>query len=346
MRVNFQTLPYFDFSRREFMKTASVAAGAFILSTYIPAWTRAFAQEGGAPQGVYDPNMFLKIAADNSVTLISKHLEMRQGVATGLSTLVAEELGVEWSAMHFEFAPNDPAIYDNLFFGLVMGTGGSTSTAESWEQMRKVGAAARMMFVAAAAAKWNLAPNEITVSSGVLSDGSGHHATFGELASDAMKQPIPVELSLKSPNQWDLIGTRIPRLDSKGKTTGQAVFATDVRRPGMLTAVVKRPDQFGATVHSFNATEAKQIEGVVDVVQISRGVAVVAHDTWSAIRGADALKVTGTQTTRKLARSTKSSASIASLPNKRGFPPQTAAMQPRELPAPPRPSTRNSRFRI
>jgi isoquinoline 1-oxidoreductase subunit beta len=292
MRVNPETLPFFDFSRREFMKTASAAAGAFILSTYIPAWTRAFAQEGGAPQSVYDPNMFLKIGADNSVTLISKHLEMGQGVATGLSTMVAEELGVDWSAMHFEFAPNDPTIYNNLFFGPVMGTGGSTSTAESWEQMRKVGAAARMMFVTTAAAKWNVAANEIKVSSGILSDGSGHRATFGELASDAMKQPIPVEVPLKSPNQWDLIGTRIPRLDSKGKTMGTAIFAMDVRRPGMLTAVVKRPELFGATVHSFDAAEARQIDGVVDVVQISRGVAVVAHDTWSAIRGADALKVT------------------------------------------------------
>ncbi len=291
MRVNLETLPFFDFSRREFMKTASAAAGAFIIGVYIPAWTRAFAQESGPPQGPYDPNMFLKIDADNSVTLISKHLEMGQGIATGLSTLVAEELGVDWSMMRFEFAPNNPSIYNNLFFGPVMGTGGSTSTAESWEQMRKVGAAARMMLVAAAAAKWNVAAKDVKASSGVLSDGSSHRATFGEFASDAMKQPVPTDVPLKSPKEWDLIGTRIPRLDSKGKTTGTAVFAMDVRRPGMLTAVVKRPEQFGAAVHSFDATDAKQIEGVVDVVQISRGVAVVANDTWSAIRGCDALKV-------------------------------------------------------
>lgn len=291
MRVNLETLPFFDFSRREFMKTASAAAGAFILGAYIPAWTRAFAQESGPPQGVYDPNMFLKIDADNSVTLISKHLEMGQGIATGLSTLVAEELGADWSVMRFEFAPNNQSIYNNLFFGPVMATGGSTSTAGSWEQMRKVGAAARMMLVAAAAAKWNVAASDIKASNGVLSDGSGHRATFGELASNAMKQPVPAEVPLKSPKEWGLIGTRIPRLDSKGKTTGTAMFAMDVRRPGMLTAVVKRPEQFGAAVHSFDATDAKQVEGVVDVVQISRGIAVVANDTWSAMRGCDALKV-------------------------------------------------------
>ncbi|HTS13718.1 MAG TPA: xanthine dehydrogenase family protein molybdopterin-binding subunit [Candidatus Limnocylindrales bacterium] len=291
MRVNLATLPYFDFTRREFMKTASAAAGAFILGAYLPAWTRAFAQEGGPPQGVYTPNLFLKIDADNSVTLLSKHLDMGQGIVTGLATLVAEELGVEWSQMKVEFAPNDASIYNNLFFGPVQATGGSTSTAEAWDQMRKVGAAARMMFVAAASSKWNVPAGEITVSKGTLSHGSGKRATFGELAVEAMKQAVPAEVPLKPAKDWDLIGTRLPRLDSKGKCTGTTTYTMDIRRPGMLTAVVKRPEHFGATVQSFDDSEARKIEGVVDVVRISRGVAVVAQDTWSAIRGAEALKV-------------------------------------------------------
>jgi isoquinoline 1-oxidoreductase beta subunit len=291
MRVNQATLPFFDFSRREFIKGAAATAGAFVIGAYIPFSREAFAQAGGAPQGPYDPNLFLRIGADNSVTLISKHFEMGQGVTTGMPTLIAEELGADWSAMRFEFAPADSAIYHNLFFGPVMGTGGSTSMAEGWEQTRKIGAAARMMFVAAAAAQWNVPSAEIKVEKGVITHASGKRATFGDLAADAMKMAVPTEVALKPSTEWDLIGTHVPRLDSKGKTTGTATFAMDIRRPGMLTAVVKRPEQFGAKVASFDATEAKKIDGVVEVVQISRGVAVLATDTWAAIRGCDALKV-------------------------------------------------------
>jgi len=291
MRVNFATLAMFDFSRREFMKGAVATAGAFVLGAYIPFSNRALAQEGGPAPGIYDPNLFLKIAPDDSVTLISKHLEMGQGVTTGMATMVAEELGADWSKMRFEFAPNHADVYKNLFFG-VMATGGSTSTAEAWDQMRQVGAAARMMLVSAAAAKWNVQPTEIKVEKGVLIHASGgRRASFGELAADAMNIPVPKEITLKSPREWQLIGKPVPRLDSKGKTTGTAIFAFDVRRPDTLTAVVKHPERFGAKVASFDATEAKTIAGVVDVVQISNGVAVVATDTWAAIRGRDVVKV-------------------------------------------------------
>src|SRR5439155_21685316 len=125
------TLPMFDFSRREFMKGAAATAGAFVIGAYIPFSGEAYAQEGGPAQGVYDPNVFLKIGADNSVTLISKHFEMGQGVTTGMATLVAEELGADWSTVRFEFAPNNPKLYNNLAFGPIMATGGTTSMAES-----------------------------------------------------------------------------------------------------------------------------------------------------------------------------------------------------------------------
>jgi isoquinoline 1-oxidoreductase subunit beta len=218
---------------------------------------------------------------------------MGQGVATGLATLVAEELSADWSTVRFELAPNNPKLYNNLWFGPVMATGGTTSMANSWEQMRQVGAAARMMFVAAAAAKWNASAAEIGVEEGVVSHGrSGRRATFGELTADAMRQPVPTAVALKPAKDWKLIGTRVPRLDSVGKTTGTASFACDVRRPGMLTAVVKRPELFGAKVASFDATEAKKVNGVVDVVPISTGVAVLATDTWAAMRGREALRVT------------------------------------------------------
>jgi len=278
-------------SRRAFLKGATAAAGTFVLGTYIPFRKSALAQTA-PPQGVFEPNVFLKIGADDSVTLISKHFEMGQGATTGLATLVAEELEADWSKMRFEFAPNNAKLYNNLVFGPVMATGGSTSMVNSWVQMRQVGAAARMMFVAAAAEKWRVPAAEVAVQKGVVSHApSGRRATFGELASDAMRVPVPANVTLKSASEWKLIGTQLARLDSLGKTTGTATFALDIRRPGMLTAVIKRPERFGATVVSFDATEAKKVDGVVDVVQLPTGVAVLARDTWAAVRGREALKV-------------------------------------------------------
>ena len=283
---------HFEASRRDFLKSAAVAAGAFVLGTYV-AFPEIASAQGEAPQGPYDPNLFLRIGADNIVTVLSKHFEMGQGVTTGLSTMVAEELGADWSTLRFEFAPADARIYNNLLFGPLMGTGGSSSMAEAWEQMRKVGAAARMMFIAAAAQKWNVSGGEIVVEkSVVIHSRSGRKANLGELAADAMHMPVPKDVALKPAKDWNLIGTKLPRLDTPGKTTGKAVFALDITRPGMLTAVLKRPDRFGGKVASFDATEAKKIDGVVEVVQVPAGVAVLAKDTWSAIRGREALKVT------------------------------------------------------
>ena len=282
----------FDASRRDFLKSAAAAAGVFLLGAHV-AFPEAAGAQNGFPQGPYDPNFFLKIDSDNFVTILSKHFEMGQGATTGLATMVAEELDADWSKMRFDFAPADTKLYNNLLFGPLMGTGGSSSMAESWEQMRKVGAAARMMFIAAAAEKWSVPGGEIKVEkSVVIHSRSGHKATFGELAAEAMHQPVPKDVTLKPAEDWSLIGTKVPRLDSAGKTTGKATFALDITRPGMLTVVIRRPDRFGATVASFDATEARKVDGVVDVVQIPAGVAVLAKDTWSAIRGRDALKVT------------------------------------------------------
>lgn len=277
-------------SRRVFLKSSAAAAGVFLLGAHISFPHELLAQV--PVEGVYDPNFFLKIAPDNSLTIISKHFEMGQGVTTGLATLIAEELDADWSTVGFEFSSDNAKIYNNLFFGPIIGTGGSTSMAESWEQMRKVGAAARMMFVSTAAAQWNVPSSEIQVEKSVVIHArTVRRATFAELAPAAMKQPVPKEVPLQSPSQWTLIGTRLPRLDSKEKSTGKAMFALDVRRPGTLTVVIQRPPYFGAKVASFDATDAKKIDGVVDVLQIPAGVAVYARDTWAAIRGRSALKV-------------------------------------------------------
>jgi len=289
MRVDIEKLARFDFSRREMLEAT---AGAFVLGAAIAVPRMSYAQEGAPAQGVFDPNVFLKIAPDNSVTLLSKHLEMGQAATTGMATMVADELGADWSAMRVEHAPNNPNLYNNLLFGPVMATGGSTSMAESWDQMRQVGAAARMMFTEAAAAKWGVAASGIRIEKGLVSDGAGRQAKLGELAGDAMRVPVPKTVAFKAARDWSLIGKTAPRLDSKAKTTGQAIFACDVKRPGMLVAVVRRPDLFGAKVASFDAAEAKEVEGVVDVVQIPTAVVVLAKDTWAAMRGRDALKVT------------------------------------------------------
>ena len=290
MRVNIEKLARFDFTRREMLKTA---AGAFVLGATIAVPRMSYGQEGAPPQGSFDPNVFLRIAPDNTVTLLSKHLEMGQGATTGMAMMVAEELGADWALMKFEHAAGNPAIYNNLLFGPVMATGGSTSTAESWEQMRQVGAAARMMFAEAAAARWGVPASAIKIEKSIVTDGSAQHQTpLGELAADAMRVPVPKTVTLKPAAEYSLIGKTAHRLDSKAKTTGKAVFACDVRRPGMLIGVIRRPALFGGKVTSFDATDARKVDGVVDVVQIPSGVAVLAKDTWSALRGREALKVT------------------------------------------------------
>jgi isoquinoline 1-oxidoreductase beta subunit len=262
-----------------------------VLGVHVRFAERAHAASAPAA-GIFDPNVFLRIGADDTVTILSKHFEMGQGITTGLATLVAEELEADWSQMRVAFAPNNPALYNNLSYGPYMLTGGSTSLSNSWEQMRKVGAAARRMLATAAAFRWGVGVEEIVVAKGVVSHrGSKRSATFGELAADAMRVPAPADVDLKQPKDWKLIGTRLPRLDSIAKTAGSAKYALDVRRPGELIAMVRRPDRFGAQVKSFNDMNARRVPGVVDVVQIPTGIAVLATDTWSAIKGREYLAV-------------------------------------------------------
>ncbi len=275
-------------SRRSFLKAAGATTGALLVATHVGA-NKAFAAALNDPPA---PNAFVKVAADNTVTVMIKHLDMGQGVTTGLATIVAEEIDADWGQMRTAFAPSDPQLYNNLFFGPIQGTGGSTSTANSWMQLRQAGAAARAMLVAAAAAEWNVPAAEITVAKGVVSHKSGKSATFGALAAKAGTMPVPTTVSLKDPKDFTLVGTRLPRLDSKDKTDGRAIYALDVRRPGMKTAVVMHPPRFGGTVKSVDDAAAKKVPGVVDVVTIPTGVAVIANNTWAAMKGREALVVT------------------------------------------------------
>ncbi len=292
-----------DSGRRRFLQGGAGLTLGFCLpsfaaaaTTKLPAAGPGKAGEGLAAAVSFEPNAFLRIGADNSVTVISKHLEMGQGTYTGLATILAEELDADWKQVRVEGAPADAKRYNNLFWGPAQGTGGSTAMANSWEQMRKAGAAGRAMLVAAAARRWQVgedAINEIAVRDGVVSHpASGRKASFGELAAEAAKSPVPAEVRLKDPKDFRLIGKQAKRKDSAAKTDGTAKFTQDVFLPGMLVAVVAHPPLFGATVKSFDATRARAIKGVVDVVQIPQGVAVLAKDTWSAKKGRDALSVT------------------------------------------------------
>lgn len=282
-----------NLSRRRFLQ----GSAGLTLGFCLPALAAPVAGPGKAGEGVvgpihFEPNAFLRIGTDNTVTVLSKHLEMGQGTYTGLATILADELDADWNTVRVEGAPADAKRYNNLFWGLAQGTGGSTAMANSWEQMRRAGAAGRAMLVSAAAIKWKVPAAEITVRDGVVSHAqSKRHARFGELAVDAATLPVPTELKLKDPKDFRLIGKQAKRKDSADKTNGQARFTQDVQLPGMLVAVVAHPPRFGATVKSFDARRAKAVKGVVDVVQIPQGVAVLASDTWSAKKGRDALSV-------------------------------------------------------
>jgi len=278
-----------NLSRRRFMQ----ASAGLTLGFSLPLLANAGKAISATSEVHFEPNAFLRIGADNSVTIISKHLEMGQGTYTGLATILAEELDADWNMVRVEGAPADAKRYNNLFWGPAQGTGGSSAMANSWEQLRKAGATGRVMLVNAAARQWNVAPNEIIVKEGVVSHASSHRtATFGELASHAAAETIPTEVPLKDPKDFRLIGKKANRKDSADKTNGKARFTQDVQLPGMLVAVVAHPPRFGAKVKSFDASRAKAVKGVVNVVQIPNGVAVLARDTWSAKKGRDALAVT------------------------------------------------------
>ena len=279
-------------TRRQFLKGAA-AVGAGLVVEFRLEPVRA--QTPAPAPGVLAPNAFVRIAPDNTVTIVAKHLEMGQGVHTGLATLIAEELDADWSQIRVEAAPADAKRYKNLAWGpliSVQATGGSNSIRNSWEQLRRAGATARAMLVAAAAQRWAVPAGEITVDRGVVAHAaSGRHATFGELATDAARQTPPRNIHLKDPKDFMLIGRHAPRVDSRPKTQGSAVYTQDVRRPDMLTAVIARPPRFGAIARSFDATAARRVNGVTDVVRVPSGVAVVAKGTWAAIKGRRALRI-------------------------------------------------------
>jgi isoquinoline 1-oxidoreductase beta subunit len=283
-------------TRRGFLKEAgSVTAIALTIGFEWaggsrPALAKAESADAATP---FAPNAFVRIASDNSVTVISKHLEMGQGSYNGIATVLAEELDADWSLVRVESAPADAKRYNNLSFGPIQGTGGSSAMANSWKQLREAGAKARAMLVAAAAAQWHVPAEQVTVSDSTVHHPDGKtQATFGSLVARAASLPIPDQVTLKDPKNFKLIGKRqSPRVDIPAKCDGSAQFTLDVQMPGLLVALIRRPPRFGGTVKSFDAGKASAVPGVVKVVQVPRGVAVIAKGFWAARQGRDALQV-------------------------------------------------------
>ncbi len=288
-------------SRRFFLKVTAAAGAGLTLGLHFTDAAAQSSAPGTAAAtpaaGSFAPNAFLRIGRDNTVTIVAKHLEMGQGVYTGLATLLAEELDAAWSQVRVEGAPADAARYNNLRWGPVQGTGASTAIANSFEQYRLAGAAARAMLVAAAAQQWKVPPDSVQVKSGVVFHANGKKANLGELAEAAARQPVPASVKLKDAKDFVYIGKHVPRTDSKAKSDGSAQFTQDLKLPGMLTAVVAHAPRFGQRLKTVDSTEVSKVPGVRFVVEIPTGVAVIATTFWAAKKGRDALKLEWIQST-------------------------------------------------
>ncbi|MBV9190443.1 MAG: xanthine dehydrogenase family protein molybdopterin-binding subunit [Betaproteobacteria bacterium] len=268
-------------SRRDFIKTSGL-----VIAFTLPGAQR-LAQAADANE--FKPNAYLRVGADDRVTVVVGLSEMGQGVHTAIPQLVAEELDADWARVRVEQAPVDQA-FKNPIFG-IQATGGSTSVNGHWEPMRKAGAAAREMLVAAAAQSWKVDASECRTEKGSVIHKSGKKISYGKLVDAASQQTMPKEPKLKDSSEFKIIGKGVRRLDTPLKVNGSGKYGMDVRLPGMLTAVMARPPVPGGKAVSVDDSRAKQIKGVRQVLQIPQGVAVLADGYWQAKKGRDALQI-------------------------------------------------------
>jgi len=283
-------------SRRGFLKAGALAGSGLVLGFVMPAshrFARA-ADAAAAASPVSAPNAFLRIAPDNTISVMVNRLEFGQGVHTALPMLIAEDLDADWSQMRGELAPAGDAFKDPVF-GIQM-TGGSGTVAHSFIQYREIGARARQMLIAAAAQQWNVTPAQCTTSKGVVIGPAGQKASYGSLADAAMRQPVPASVTLKPASAFTIVGKPTRRLDARAKSSGKQQFGIDFMPPNTRVAVVARAPVFGAKVARLDASKARAIAGVVDVLEVpldrgGRGVAVIASGYWPAKTGRDALVI-------------------------------------------------------
>src|SRR5690242_17267112 len=278
----------FDSSRRAFLQVSAAAGGAFCLALAVPSLARA----ADAPAHGADVNAWITIHPDDSIVIRIARSEIGQGSSTGLPMLVAEELGCDWSKVSIEFAPVSESIARNHPWGS-MSTGGSRSIRESQEYLRRAGATAREMLVAAAAKDFGVAASECRVDNGVITHaGANRRTTFGKVAAAAAKLEPPRDVKLKDPKDWTLIGkANPPRFELPDKVRGKPVYGIDVALPGMLYASLAQCPVFGGSLKSVDASTAQAMRGVKRVVQLPNAVAVVADNWWRANQALKALKI-------------------------------------------------------
>ena len=286
-------------SRREFVATSA----GLVISFYLPGRPVAAPGPAAAPPS-FEPNAWLRIGTDGIVTLTVDRSEMGQGSQTGLAMILAEELEADWSTIRLGPMPENPAAWSRT-----MRTGGSNAIRSSWEPLRKAGARAREMLVAAAAQTWNVDRATCRAEKGaVIHVPSGRRLSYGTLVPRAARLPVPKDVSLKEPKDFRLLGTRVTRLDTPGKVDGSALFGIDVKVPGMLIASIERSPVLGGRVKRFDPDRAKAMLGVRHVVELeptswmgskgggwaagcAAGVAVVADTYWQAVEGRRALEI-------------------------------------------------------
>ena len=274
-------------NRREFVCAA--VGGGLMLGFRLPLLARAVTPE--APdETVLQPNAWVRIHSDDTVLIRIGSSEMGQGVLTAIPMLVAEELDCDWARVRSGTGPADAAFRNPLIGAQV--TGGSTAVRGYWTIARRAGAVAREMLVTAAARRWGVPVESCRTAKGqVIHEPSGRRLRYGALALEAAGLPIPEEVFLKDPDEFRLIGRPLPRTDTPDKVTGKARFGLDVKLPRMWTAVIERCPVFGGKLRGFDATGARKVSGVREVLAISSGVAVLAEDTWSALQGRRRLRV-------------------------------------------------------
>lgn len=270
-------------SRRGFVKGSAAVSGGMLVGFALP-----YGGPARAAGMVHTPNAWVHIADDNTITLMSARAEMGQGVYTSMPMLIAEELNVDVQKVQVAFAPPGKVYGNALIFGLQL-TGGSTSVREGWEKLRIAGAQVREMLVAAAAQKWGVEASTLKAENGMVIGPNGKKASYGQLAEAASKLPVPEKVAIKDASQFRIVGKPTTRLDTPAKVNGTARFGIDVKLPGMVYATLEQSPVQGGSLKRLDASKAKAMPGVIDVVQIPDGVAVVADSYWRAVKAREAL---------------------------------------------------------
>ncbi len=273
-------------SRRDFLKLGLTAGGGLMLSFN---WSDSVAaivnSSDGALAANVDFNSYLSISPDDVITIFSPNPELGQNIKTSFPMVVAEELDADWKKVKVLQAALDVKKYDRQL------TGGSGAVPHSWERLRKAGATARQMLVEAAAKKWNVAASTLTTNNGFVIHPNGNKLSYGALATDAAALTVPTEVKLKDRKDFKLIGTAVPNVDNKEMITGKPLYGLDFYREGMLHAMIQRPPSFGTKIKSVDATAAKALPGIVDVVTFKNNVAIVGKSTWEIMKARKVLKV-------------------------------------------------------